>query len=85
MNAWPMPQQQSSSINSRWKRYPLAQVQHTNGYSKQKERPDYQFEVRRLAAAHSRAGISAPERLRLSIALQLPFPRPPFYILVEEW
>ena len=72
-----MPQQHNSSINSQWKRYLFTQVQYTNGYSKRKEGPDYQFEVRHLAAAHSRADISAPERLRLSIALHLPIPRPP--------
>ena len=40
VNAWPMTQQHSSFINSQWKRYPFTQAQYTNGYSKQKERPE---------------------------------------------
>ena len=65
--------------------YPGSVYERIYMHSKQKERPDYQFEVGHLAAAHSRADISAPERLRLSIALHLPTPRPSFSKLLVEW
>ena len=41
LNSWPTPQQNSTSINNKWKRYPITQVQYANGYSKQKEGLDH--------------------------------------------
>ena len=65
VNAWPTPRQHSPSTNNLHKRYPISQVQYANGYSKQRRGLDHWFEVRHLAAAHSRDDTSAPERLRL--------------------
>ena len=79
LNAWPTPRQHSTSINNLWKRYPITQVQYANGYSKRKTsitslRPDASLR----AHSHIRAHTSAPERLRLSTALNLPTPQAPF-------
>ena len=37
VNAWPTPQQHSTSIDNLWKRYPITQVQYVNGYTKQRK------------------------------------------------
>ena len=84
VNAWPMPQQYSSSINSQWKRYLFPQVQYTNGYSKQKEKPDYQFEVRHLAAATSRDTPHLRGCVFQSLSNCLSHGLP-FYVLLVEW
>ena len=41
VNAWPTPQQHSTSINNLRERYPITQVQYANGYSKQSQGLDH--------------------------------------------